>query len=653
MLKTYQHRPHTWEIAALVLIMGLAIFLRLGAPSIVEFKRDEANVSTLALDIVHGRQFHLLGIDSSVGIRNAPMSIYLMVPPFVLSSNPMVATTYVGLLNVLAVLLVYMLARRYYGSTAAIIATLLYAVSFWSVIYSRKIWAQDLLAPFILMTVGTALLGFLEGKRWAQLLHLPLLAVTGQIHYAAIGLLPITIYLLVTGRKCLTRYFLMSFVLTILVCLPYFVGAWQSGMFSADTLKQLSAAKSTPPADSVTGEVFDLAIFVIAGTRDYLMIGQQSEPVGEVSSSLPDFSVLLYTLILSILAAIIWLVARSIWWRDNRTPVDLTLILWLVSTPLIFLPKWTTVYPHYMIPILPAAYLVAGVGASEVWQTIAKRITQRTIQIGLGVVGGLFIFAVVITQIYQFSFLLDFVSNHGAETSFGIPLGSYLPIRDKVLAQKPQQIIASLDGQYIGYHNETTIWNTLFYNVPLVRFVDADTDVYPAASALYFAHGCGESDSISLAASDTCYRIIPRTPDQLDSKTFTPTNSNEFSFANGAQVTAYRWDKQAACLFVVWKIDRGPLQEDFQFAVQFTNASGAKVASADSLSWRGRYWHEGDMVIKRFCLKDTSRMAKITGVRLGMYLTETVDGVQKFYPQDLYSTSGAPSGQLLEIAFSS
>src|ERR1044071_1779329 len=159
-------RPRTLEWAGLALIVILATVLRLGWPNVVEFKRDEANLSVLSLDMLHGRSFPLLGIDSSVGIRNAPVNVYLMLLPYTLSSNPELATSYVGLLNVIAVLLLYGLIRRYYGPLAAFVAALLYAVSPWAVVYSRKIWAQDMLPLFIVLTIGTALLGFLEGKRW-------------------------------------------------------------------------------------------------------------------------------------------------------------------------------------------------------------------------------------------------------------------------------------------------------------------------------------------------------------------------------------------------------------------------------------------------------------------------------------------------------
>ncbi len=94
---------------------ALAAILRLGAPGITEFKRDEGNLSQLALDLVHGRDLPLLGLSSSVNVPNPPISVYLFAVPFVFSDSPIPATLFVGVLNVIAVGLAWGLARRYYG----------------------------------------------------------------------------------------------------------------------------------------------------------------------------------------------------------------------------------------------------------------------------------------------------------------------------------------------------------------------------------------------------------------------------------------------------------------------------------------------------------------------------------------------------------
>ena len=145
-----------WELALLVAILLLAGALRMGAPGLTEFKRDEANLSRLALNLAQGKGFPLLGISSSVGVPNPPISVYLFALPYLFDHTPILATVFVGALNTLAVALTWALVRRTFGPRPALIAALLYAAAPWGVLFARKIWAQDLLPPFV---VGAALLG--------------------------------------------------------------------------------------------------------------------------------------------------------------------------------------------------------------------------------------------------------------------------------------------------------------------------------------------------------------------------------------------------------------------------------------------------------------------------------------------------------------
>ena len=136
------------ELALLAVVVLLAGLLRMGRPDLTEFKRDEAALYGLALNVAELRAFPLRGIGSSVGLPNTAMSVYLFALPLFLWKSPLAATLFVGALNTASVGLAFLLARRYWGGRAALIAALLYAAAPWAVIYSRKIWAQNLLPLF-------------------------------------------------------------------------------------------------------------------------------------------------------------------------------------------------------------------------------------------------------------------------------------------------------------------------------------------------------------------------------------------------------------------------------------------------------------------------------------------------------------------------
>jgi len=257
-------------------VLILAGVLRLGWPGIVEFKLDESNLSTLALDLTHGRSLPLLGIDSSVGIHNSPMSVYIMAIPYLFTTNPEIATSFVAALNVISVLQLYLFVRRYYGVPAAFIAALLFAVNPWAVIFARKIWAQDLLPPFVIATVATGAIGLIEGKRWAQWLHFPLLSITGQLHYGAFVLIPITVWFVIVAiRRKTVRWPLMGgLAIAVLLAVPYISGLAQAGLLAPGRIQQLLANSPERPASlMLTADGVRDTALMVAGTNIETQVG--------------------------------------------------------------------------------------------------------------------------------------------------------------------------------------------------------------------------------------------------------------------------------------------------------------------------------------------------------------------------------------------
>jgi hypothetical protein len=235
----------------------------------------------------------------------------------------------------------------------------------------------------------------------------------------------------------------------------------------------------------------------------------------------------------------------------------------------------------------------------------------------------------------------------------GTPLGYYMPPRNDILAQHPQSAIASLDGQYVGYNEETTTWNALLYDVPLRRFADDSTSVYPAEKSAYLSHNCTDkTQNFYQRPGESCYAVSTRQASDFPSNDFMAVpNADKVHFANGAQITAYRWNENG-CLSLVWTVDNGPRTEDFTFATHFLNTNGDKIAQADSLSWLGRYWRAGDIIVKQLCSQESQQKKHdIIGVRIGMYTFEDIDGVRHFYGSPLLDSQGKPAGDWVTINF--
>ncbi|NWF68743.1 MAG: glycosyltransferase family 39 protein [Chloroflexi bacterium] len=632
-----------WLVVAAILLLAAA--LRLGAPGVIEFKRDEAALSQLALDMARGRVFPLLGISSSVGIPNAPFNVYILALPYAFSSDPTVATQFIGLLNSAVVGLTYALARRYYGVPAALVAAMALTVSPWAVLYSRKIWAQDLLPFFTLLTLGSGLLGFHEGKRWGQVLHLPLLVITGQIHYGAFVLIPLSLYLIVLGRRRWTRAFALSFVLAALLTAPYALGVARA--LTANGLRAASAETSSPDGLGFAPAGLEYALLTIAGTDIHSLAG--AERFRDYLSGVPSVYPLFDALALTVLAALAWLLLRAWWRRDARTPVDVLIVLWVLIPVGVFSFTWTTLYPHYLIPIIPAAFLALGAAAQDVWaqRGITWRRAFAAGAVALGVILAL--------QAWLLVALFNFLYANATPGGFGTPLAYLLPARAAILEQTPPSVLVNLDGQAVGFDGEATVWDFLLADVVERRFIDANTFVYPAESTLYLSnceryqvrYDSGAPRFFYLrptgneaAPYEGCY-VLSRRGGEVFEADYTAVNSEGLTFDNGVRIFGYVWDNQ--CLRLFWEIGATTTQ-NYSFAVHFVDAAGQRLANADALSWLGRYWRVGDRVIRTLCPVEVP--AGVVGVDIGMY---TYDGTS-FNNANLLDSSGAAVGQMLRIA---
>jgi len=97
----------------LIGILLLAAALRLGHLELTEFKFDEALVCNCAAEFVDSGRLPATGIGSSVGIANPPLAVILMALPVAVARDPILASGFVALLNVGAVLGCFWLGRRY------------------------------------------------------------------------------------------------------------------------------------------------------------------------------------------------------------------------------------------------------------------------------------------------------------------------------------------------------------------------------------------------------------------------------------------------------------------------------------------------------------------------------------------------------------
>ncbi len=624
MLTTHKTRQARWEALGLAAILLLAAVLRLGWPRVSEFKRDEANMARAALDVARGRDLPLLGLSSSVNIPNSPASVYLFAPPFVLSRDPTFAVLWVGALNVLAVALTWALVRRFYGAGAAWVAGLLYAASPWAAIFSRKIWAQDLLPPFIVAAVLLGLLGALEDRRWGRRLHLPMLALAVQIHYAAFTLLPLSAWWLWRAwRRGHKRDVLWGVGLTAVGFAPFVLGLARAGLLAPHVLRERLAVSDTHPVRALSTTALDYARLLVAGQEIHALAGPQQ--FRAYLAGAPNVFPLFWAIPVGVALGAAWLVRQLARRTSPRPAADGALLAWLALPVLAFSYEWVETTPHYLIPLMPAAYVIAGIGAARIWDALRERPMWRA-------AGFAALLALVGMQVGVFGALMRFVDTHSTPGGFGTPLHYLLDVRGAMLGRDPSSVLVVGTGEVAPYDEAPAVWGVLLDGVPLLRFVDGRrTVVIPAAPSLELVDWQPDlwaCDAACKAAGEQWPRrngeppYVLRAAPSADAYTWTPLEAPA-RLENSARLLG--WAREDDALLLAWELG-GPVATDYQAFVHVLDAAGRKVAQADRPTWHGGYWRAGDVLLLRFPLSLPPESAALF---VGMYtVTQSAEGVQ-------------------------
>ncbi len=137
---------------------GLILLIALSAAGYFRFVHidttwmspDQSTLLSLAMDIGSGKRFPLIANQSSAGLAHPVLPVYLYAFPLALTHRVISAAYLTAFLNILSVGIGYFYARRFLGWSASLIFLALYALSPWSVHFSRLIW-NPVMIPFFAM----------------------------------------------------------------------------------------------------------------------------------------------------------------------------------------------------------------------------------------------------------------------------------------------------------------------------------------------------------------------------------------------------------------------------------------------------------------------------------------------------------------------
>jgi hypothetical protein len=421
-------RTHWLLLAAIVLLGG---WLRLSRLDLMEFKSDERNLHRLAVKQASG-QWQLAGIVSSTGLRNPPMAVYLYAVPALVSSDPVALATLPALLGTAAILLTYLLARKFLSRGGALAAALLFAVAPWAVIESRKIWAQDLL-PFFAILFFLSAVAWLREGRWRHALAMAVtFSVLNQIHYSSVALWPVLLFLLWRRRSATTlKQLAVGAALYAVLWAPFAVVVLRHQAFAPGQYKPIQASLAETPGHLAKAMWWQAQLMGHGGFE--ISLGTLSPAfLGAVPPR-----AWITVVFLGLIAGGFVMAVR----RLRAQPEFWLLLLWfLLPTVLLSIHR---VMFHYFIICWPVTFLFAALLGESVWEwTRAHGPQAAAAARALAAVFALVLLALAWEEVNATGDFMDFISaNGGTLGGYGVCYRDKLAIANSLDRQVP-------DGRY-------------------------------------------------------------------------------------------------------------------------------------------------------------------------------------------------------------
>jgi 4-amino-4-deoxy-L-arabinose transferase-like glycosyltransferase len=616
------HRSRAgWDLVALALITCLGGALRLAWIENTTFGFDQARLSVIALEMARDGVWAATGMQSSVGLPNPPAAVWVLALPYRVSTDPLVATRFVALLNTLGIAALGWVARRAWGSLAGLTAAALMALSPWSVLFSRTIWAQNLLAPLTVLWALTGMLA-IEGRRRVCLtVHILLAGVAPQIHFSGLALWLPTFWLLWRYRLWRHGWALAAGVTaTALAAAPFALAVWP---VRHHLLVQLRQMGDQPLRIDVLAWKQLVQMGIGAQWRVILAGGEHDWPAGLLAAQQASVWILGVCLAAG-LALLAW-GARRVPRAEHRKAGNLLrelTLAWVLASPLLFTARTTDIYHHYMLVALPSLYLAMAYGVSR----IASRWVGRA---GLGLA--------LAAACLQAALLAQSTSRMAQATGGGSGALRW-PRTVARATDDGRTVVVAADCDWEIVCDQANVFDAFLWDRPLQTIDGRNMLLIPAATEVSGAHlvitgsapqALDVAEGLGLIStrrqdshgqSQSPYVTLTLSPDwRAQLQTWTPTEP--LTLDNGAQMRA--WHAAAVGgqvrLWTLWQVV-GPIRRGQYQHFAHLYVGKRKVSGHDS-SVSLRAWRPGDWLI---VWADLDAPAELDGEMLyaetGMYL---------------------------------
>ena len=407
--------------AGAIILLGLA--LRWDRLQYTEFSADQGWVINRAYDFVTRGDFPLAGILTSIGSAQGPVEVWLLAIPVAISRDPVVATGFVGLLQVLAAVGTYFFARRYFGLAAGLVASFLFVVNPWAIHHAHKIWTPNMLPPFTVLFFVSLFAAVVERRRRHLALACAWLTVLFLIHPQSAYFAPLLLLVvLVFWRRLGLRPLLAGTVMSLVVALPYLI--YESGRGFASLRVYLGFASGT--RSHMDLEPLGLTVAMASGlgfpsVLEYSFRGEWS---------LPDLAIQ-NIVATGLLFLGMGVCLRELWlaWSRRRAGAAgwekyALLLLWFWVPVLVSLRHYIDMWPHYFLAVYPVQFVFLGLAVAHGGTALgafADRWRPRWSRVALATVGALVLWLGA-SQAFLYRSFIDNTEHLGPQRPYGVPL---------------------------------------------------------------------------------------------------------------------------------------------------------------------------------------------------------------------------------------
>lgn len=359
----------------MVTIFLLSSIFRLFNLHLIEFKSDEATTVYQTIQFFDRPYLIERGLISGTGIYNFPLFNYLMIPLSLWSYDPMVFSGAIALINSLLIVVFFLMVKKYYDQLTAIFASLLLAFSPWGVIFSRKVWAQDLIFLFLIPFLWLLHEIILRKNTKVTFPMFVLLALLVQLHGSGLFLLAVTILILLILRVKLS---LKSAAAGILIGL---IPAISYLFFQINSLPPCPDCEAFLKYQNSI-RIFDFNNFlrpfqIISGLGYHFVLGRT---YNDFINAYPLVNLLKYVFTLGFLAIITGLIFVIVKKRKY-----LFLVIYFVSLSLFYLITRTQAYMHYFVIVIPISVLLFAILMNAAFSYVQGKFLKTMVIAGFSV----------------------------------------------------------------------------------------------------------------------------------------------------------------------------------------------------------------------------------------------------------------------------